>query len=235
MNLLGFRVFHPPNPPIYGGFLFFSLASSIPDSLFVGLVKLRASACGGYPRIRNFGSISLETMKGMRLFFCVFDISRFLGLLSKASGASASSLLVAGRPSLPGGPRCREALIAGRPSLPGGPRCREALVAGRFVYGPTKRAACGHLVGATSWKSVFPRSAKNVLQILYLMTFFFRGKIRPRFLGLFVESLVGKLSLRRPSLPKLPRRPSLPGPSLPGGPRCRGPSLGFPLLLRSRP
>ena len=30
--------------------------------------------------------------------------------------------LVAGRPSLPGGPRCR---VAGRPSLPGGPRCRE--------------------------------------------------------------------------------------------------------------
>ena len=39
--------------------------------------------------------------------------------------------LVAGRPSLPGGPRCREAFVVGKPSLPGGPRCREALVAGR--------------------------------------------------------------------------------------------------------
>ena len=36
---------------------------------------------------------------------------------------------MAGRPSLPGGPRCREALVAGRPSLPGGPRC-EALLPG---------------------------------------------------------------------------------------------------------
>ena len=32
--------------------------------------------------------------------------------------------VVAGKPSLPGGPPCREALLAGRPSLPGGPRCR---------------------------------------------------------------------------------------------------------------
>ena len=77
-------------------------------------------------------------MKGIRVFFV---LSRFLGLLSKASGAS--SLLVAGRPSLPGGPRCREALLAGRPSLPGGPRCWEALVAGRFVCGPTTRPAVG--------------------------------------------------------------------------------------------
>ena len=109
-----------------GASFFFSLVSSIPDSLYVGPVKLRASACGGYPRIRNFGSISLETMKGIRVFFCVFEISRLLGLLSKASGVS--SLLVAGRPSLPGGPHCREALVAGRPSLPGGPRCREVRV-----------------------------------------------------------------------------------------------------------
>ena len=72
-------------------------------------------------------------------------------------GPRCRKALVAGRPSLPGGPcwevllpggprcgeaRCRKALVAGRPSLPGGPRCRraslpggprcrEALVAGR--------------------------------------------------------------------------------------------------------
>ena len=51
--------------------------------------------------------------------------------------------VVAGKPSLPGGPRCREALVAGRLSLSGSPRCREALVAGRpsLPGGPRCREA----------------------------------------------------------------------------------------------
>ena len=78
-------------------------------------------------------------------------------------GPRCRKALVAGRPSLPGGPRweallpggprCREALVAGKPSLPGprcrrlslpgGPRCREALVAGRpsLPGGPRCREA----------------------------------------------------------------------------------------------
>ena len=50
------------------------------------------------------------------------------------------------RPSLPGGPRCREALVTGRPSLPvvGGP-CRETL-AGRPLPGdPCREALAGSL------------------------------------------------------------------------------------------
>ena len=50
---------------------------------------------------------------------------------SLPGGPRCREALVTGRPSLSGSPRCREALVAGRPSLPGGPRCREALIAGR--------------------------------------------------------------------------------------------------------
>ena len=127
--------------------------------------------------------------------FGVLEIPKFWGLLSKTSGAS--SLLVAGRPSLPGGPRCREALIAGRPSLPGGPRCREVNLS--LTGSPCK--AFHYCKGPD------PRLLRG-------------GPSQGKF---FVESLVGKLSLRRPSLPRRPS--SLPGPSLPGRPRCRGPSL----------
>ena len=89
-----------------------------------------ASTCGWYPRIRNFGSIALETMTRIRVFLGSLKFLNF-GLLSKLQEPLAGSLpggprcreaLVAGRPSLLGGPRYR---IAGRPSLPGGPRCRE--------------------------------------------------------------------------------------------------------------
>ena len=63
-------------------------------------------------------------------------------------GPRCRKALVAGRPSLPGGPPCREAggprcweaLVAGKSSLPGGGRCREALVAGRpSLGGPVAR------------------------------------------------------------------------------------------------
>ena len=52
-------------------------------------------------------------------------------------------------------------LVAGRPSLSGSPRCREALVAGRPFSG-------GHILE----KGPPPRSARKVLQILYLMAKF---------------------------------------------------------------
>ena len=52
-----------------------------------------------------------------------------------------SEALVAGRPSLPGGPRWRPSWPG--PSLPGGPRCREALVAGTPSLGGLRcREAC---------------------------------------------------------------------------------------------
>ena len=62
---------------------------------------------------------------------------------------------------MPGGPRCQgsarwEALVAGRPSLPGG---------GKGLYEGKHLA---HLAKGPP----LPRSAKNVLQILYLMTKF---------------------------------------------------------------
>ena len=160
------------------------------------------------------------------------------------------------KPSLPGGTRCPEALVAGRPTKPFGThKCskesgpRSAAKQDRSSCVAPLRSSCGgpcgHLTGATSWKRVPPRSAKNVLQILYLMAKFNVAKS-----GLDFQACAG-----RPSLPEGPRcrealvaggpslggpvagRPSLPGgprcrkalvagrPSLPGGPRCRRASL----------
>ena len=125
-NLLGFRVFHPPNPPIYGGFLFFFSRVFNPGQPLCWTCEAEGKRLWGVPRDSQFWVDFFGNYERDSRFFCAFEISRLLGLLSKASGVS--SLLVAGRPSLPGGPHCREALVAGRPSLPGGPRCREVRV-----------------------------------------------------------------------------------------------------------
>ena len=64
-------------------------------------------------------------------------------------------MLVAGRPSLPGGPRCREAL------MPGGPRCREALVAGRPSL---PGGSCVAPLKEQLWGSMWPFSESHILE-----------------------------------------------------------------------
>ena len=111
-----------------------------------------ASTCGGYPRFRNFGSISWETMTRIGVFLWSLKFLNF-SLLSKLQDL----LSKAGRPSLPGSPRCREVLVAGRTSLPGDPRCQEALVAGRpSLPGPRKPHSKMWPPLKTTWQDVAP-------------------------------------------------------------------------------
>ena len=105
--------------------------------LWPGGLRCRESLVAGRPSLgKHFRGVPQDSQfwvdffgnygKDSRFFFGVLEISKFWPAF-QTSGAS--SWLVAGRPSLPGSPRCREALVAG--TLPGGPRCREALIAGR--------------------------------------------------------------------------------------------------------
>ena len=177
----------------------------------------------GYPRIRNFGSIVLETMTRIRVFFGVLEISK---LWPAFQTSGASSWLVAGRPSLPGSPRCREALVAGRPSLPGGPRCR---VAGRpsLPGGPRCREVNLSLKGSSCKAFHYcqgpdPRLLRGGPS---------QGKLllgSSRYEGPRCQGGPRALVAGKPSLPGAPpcREALVAGKPSPGVPCCREASLG---------